>query len=110
MGDIGPCPRGGDPVAKLTDVALQIVKLGDFAGDPVGRQMAAAFGQVAVHARHDTRMRLRARLPVIWKAAYVPQPPDRRRSVRSEERRVGKECVSRCRSRWSPFHENKNST
>src|SRR3546814_12583225 len=23
--------------------------------------------------------------------------------VRSEERRVGKECVSRCRSRWSPF-------
>src|SRR3546814_10940583 len=24
-------------------------------------------------------------------------------SVRSEERRVGKECVSMCRSRWSPF-------
>src|SRR3546814_7733256 len=23
---------------------------------------------------------------------------------RSEERRVGKECVSRCRSRWSPYH------
>src|SRR3546814_12201681 len=23
---------------------------------------------------------------------------------RSEERRVGKECVSPCRSRWSPFH------
>src|SRR3546814_17006645 len=22
----------------------------------------------------------------------------------SEERRVGKECVSQCRSRWSPFH------
>src|SRR3546814_16276546 len=27
--------------------------------------------------------------------------------VRSEERRVGKECVSTCRSRWSPYHENK---
>src|SRR3546814_15688512 len=26
---------------------------------------------------------------------------------RSEERRVGKECVSTCRSRWSPFHEKK---
>src|SRR3546814_18905583 len=25
-------------------------------------------------------------------------------SVRSEERRVGKECVSTCRSRWSPYH------
>src|SRR3546814_14550201 len=27
------------------------------------------------------------------------QPADR-----SEERRVGKECVSTCRSRWSPYH------
>src|SRR3546814_15706578 len=25
-------------------------------------------------------------------------------SPRSEERRVGKECVSTCRSRWSPYH------
>src|SRR3546814_7360133 len=24
--------------------------------------------------------------------------------MRSEERRVGKECVSTCRSRWSPYH------
>ena len=23
---------------------------------------------------------------------------------RSEERRVGKECASMCRSRWSPYH------
>src|SRR3546814_3610254 len=26
------------------------------------------------------------------------------RMMRSEERRVGKECVSTCRSRWSPYH------
>src|SRR3546814_5128360 len=26
------------------------------------------------------------------------------RGNRSEERRVGKECVSTCRSRWSPYH------
>ena len=25
-------------------------------------------------------------------------------NVRSEERRVGKECTSWCRSRWSPYH------
>src|SRR3546814_13111549 len=25
-------------------------------------------------------------------------------AVSSEERRVGKECVSTCRSRWSPYH------
>src|SRR3546814_14457962 len=27
--------------------------------------------------------------------------------ARSEERRVGKECVSTCNSRWSPYHKNK---
>src|SRR3546814_20243854 len=34
----------------------------------------------------------------------VDQPGGRERS---EERRVGKECVSTCRSRWSPEHEKK---
>src|SRR3546814_3406494 len=36
-----------------------------------------------------------------------PRPPDSRLldpDPRSEERRVGKECVSTCRSRWSPYH------
>src|SRR3546814_8852142 len=28
---------------------------------------------------------------------------------RSEERRVGKECVSTCRSRWSPYHYKKKN-
>src|SRR3546814_18918580 len=28
---------------------------------------------------------------------------------RSEERRVGKECVSTCRSRWSPYHSKQKS-
>src|SRR3546814_14136648 len=29
---------------------------------------------------------------------------DRDGLARSDERRVGKECVSTCRSRWSPYH------
>src|SRR3546814_3058731 len=29
--------------------------------------------------------------------------------IRSEERRVGKECVSTCRSRWSPHHYKKKT-
>src|SRR3546814_15727011 len=29
--------------------------------------------------------------------------------TRSEERRVGKECVSTCRSRWSPYHKKKKN-
>src|SRR3546814_6266399 len=40
--------------------------------------------------------------------APAPDPineDQRQRSVSSsEERRVGKECVSTCRSRWSPYH------
>src|SRR3546814_11904293 len=31
----------------------------------------------------------------------MPMGPKERRSTRSEERRVGKECVSTCRARWS---------
>src|SRR3546814_19305029 len=30
--------------------------------------------------------------------------------MRSDERRVGKECVSTCRSRWSPYHSKKTNT
>src|SRR3546814_3322635 len=33
----------------------------------------------------------------------IPDPP-KVSLTRSEERRVGKECVSTCRSRWSPYH------
>src|SRR3546814_7804983 len=40
-------------------------------------------------------------------AVSGPQSP--RRVARSETRRVGKECVSTCRSRWSPYHEKKKN-
>src|SRR3546814_1517675 len=44
-----------------------------------------------------------AALDAAYEAAgsYRPNAADR---LRSEERRVGKECVSTCRSRWSPYH------
>src|SRR3546814_12850402 len=35
----------------------------------------------------------------------VPYTPGGFNDTRSEERRVGKECVSTCRSRWSPYQE-----
>src|SRR3546814_15125262 len=41
-------------------------------------------------------------------SARFPDKQQSRRAVpRSEERRVGKECVSTCRSRWSPYHSKK---
>src|SRR3546814_8598673 len=55
----------------------------DFAWLPNG----LAFFRVPDHADVDAVIALGCALP-----------------TRSEERRVGKECVSTCRSRWSPYH------
>src|SRR3546814_9341696 len=47
---------------------------------------------------------------LLMTAAYMPTiayyglRPAAALTLRSEERRVGKECVSTCRSRWSPYH------
>src|SRR3546814_16929528 len=42
---------------------------------------------------------------IVEAEAKDPRPPPAfERDSRSEERRVGKECVSTCRSRWSPYH------
>src|SRR3546814_6572133 len=57
-----------------------------------GRLGGGAGGPVRV-GRHDVAVQ---RVPAA--------APDDERQHRSEERRVGKECVSTCRSRWSPYH------
>src|SRR3546814_5118397 len=46
---------------------------------------------------------------LLFRAGYSMVEPQILRAIdfgvpRSEERRVGKECVSTCRSRWSPYH------
>src|SRR3546814_11546062 len=41
---------------------------------------------------------------------FVPGDDRREFACRSEERRVGKECVSTCRYRWSPSHYKKKKT
>src|SRR3546814_12509373 len=49
-----------------------------------------------------------------WCRCWLETATEARRhgeeKLRSEERRVGKECVSKCRSRWSPTHIKKNNT
>src|SRR3546814_14844045 len=70
---------------------------------------------------------------VLYRVLYVHQPDDvqrmgqglglaadfrdhgrlkrmRRQRARSQERRVGKACVSPCTSRWSPHHETQTTT
>src|SRR3546814_15788285 len=39
---------------------------------------------------------------LVWTARDMAAPAGT--AARSEERRVGKECVRTCRSRWSPYH------
>ena len=43
-------------------------------------------------------------LKVARAALHMWEEPPISGEARSEERRVGKECVSTCRSRWSPYH------
>src|SRR3546814_15030369 len=52
------------------------------------QRLARIFGVEFVHPRADTQDFLGLNLDV---------------AGRSEERRVGKECVSKCRSRWSTY-------
>src|SRR3546814_20766459 len=54
---------------------------------PIEAAQLPALGELAGHTAGDV---------VLWVATE--------KVSRSEERRVGKECVRTCRSRWSPFH------
>src|SRR3546814_15341230 len=63
----------------------------------LGRVAEKAFRNGS-HAPHAWR-REPVSLDTIMEAPLVSDP-----YTRSEERRVGKECVSTCRSRWSPYH------
>src|SRR3546814_11140567 len=48
------------------------------------------------------------RLIEAWRTDYnVSRPHSALGNLRSEERRVGKECVSTFRTRWSPYHYKK---
>src|SRR3546814_17557186 len=53
----------------------------------------------AIVARQDIRVGFE-NLPLHFNALF----DGTNRGTRSEERRVGKECVSTCRYRWSPYH------
>src|SRR3546814_13785539 len=61
-----------------------------------------------IHAleRRDTELAERlVRQHALDLAAHVEKNVDY--LDRSEERRVGQECVRTCRSRWSPYHQKK---
>ena len=46
----------------------------------------------------------RGSLPILGNVLLRTDAGRLRLTARSEERRVGKECMVQCRSRWSPYH------
>src|SRR3546814_13967948 len=81
------------PAGARTALLHLVAKLQDAAGIAA----IAAHDHAIVHAARQAAGRIRER-PSHNRAI------EGRGAIRSEERRVGKECVSTCRSRWSPYH------
>src|SRR3546814_7812913 len=73
----------------------------------LGREQRETLGQVEAHlvAEHAVGA---GPGPVLLENAGLADMPHQ--VERSEARRVGKECVSPCRSRWSPYHYKKNTS
>src|SRR3546814_12707802 len=81
---LGPCVRHGRGLHRSEPEEL--------GGLPLGSTQSLALGVHVDHHGGDCGGR-----PVLADVAVG----------RSEERRGGKECVSTCGSRWTPYHENK---
>src|SRR3546814_21187018 len=89
------------------------MRISDWSSDVCSSDLATAGTGGGVRCREPDR-RCGRRGRVSRRAGGIPH---RRRGQaraacaapprRSEERRVGKECVSTCRSRWSPYHKKK---
>src|SRR3546814_13880135 len=102
-------PAESDPAVRWVDQRQRSGRLRDDAR--AGLLMPDLFMQSG--ATFSACRRYRYRLWRRWAdgptAALIAMNPStadevRNDPTRSEERRVGKECVSTCRSRWSPFN------
>src|SRR3546814_15121858 len=87
----------------LVDAADDVMRSGDARGRL--RALALAFMRLYEGAQDHHKVLLNEldNLPSERRAEVVRK----QRRIRSEERRVGKECVSTCSSRWSPYHSKK---
>src|SRR3546814_10963045 len=92
-------------VATLDDRHLELLRPCHVSAQEACREVAAA------EWRRDYELEIRGNLPfrkVVGRGHAEEDANDRllmlRDEERSEARRVGKECGSPCRSRWSPYH------
>src|SRR3546814_11622726 len=87
--------------SDLADAALAGVEGAEVGLEAVGAELDGPLGHVgrAGDEAVDTPVRLAVGGVVVGRLVEELAPV----AARSEERRVGKECVSTCRSRWSPY-------
>src|SRR3546814_13159541 len=104
-----PVGRAGKPSCRFVqNVENGTAGMRDMALDQLGGALRIAFGETA----EDRPVLLLREFAVAGARPgqsqiafeFDAQAVDQRQALRSEERRVGKECVSTCRSRWSPSH------
>src|SRR3546814_13682470 len=86
------------------------VRISDWSSDVCSSDLlrhARRLGQRHLVLRlHILELNCRQRAGHGFHRLFVERPAVRKTiEGRSEERRVGKECVSTCRSRWSPYHQ-----
>src|SRR3546814_16463259 len=99
------------------------MRISDWSSDVCSSDLLASVG-CAMTTSIDSMIVMRAlqgflggaMIPTVFASTYLVFPREKMASAtvliglvatlapRSEERRVGKECVSTCRSRWSPDH------
>src|SRR3546814_11874320 len=88
-------PAGPTTATRMDKFTRMMLEQGLFA--MVGK---AERGPMAIEAIKDHKS---AYLMAVGGSAYLVARAIKGSKIRSEERRVGKECVRTCRSRWSPY-------
>ena len=68
-------------------------------GEPVGSRTISKYSGLKLSSAT-----IRNEMSDLEELGYIIQPHTSAGRIRSEERRIGKECLFRCRSRWSPYH------
>src|SRR3546814_15670577 len=96
--------------SDLVHLLLALVSGGVHSGE-AGNATSAKLEKLSTQWMDSMLRKDKVRLEELMAPEFVlhtahPTYPETPREMwlRSEERRVGKECVSTCRSRWSPYH------
>src|SRR3546814_7261977 len=75
------------------------MRISDWSSDVCSSDLPHSLQRICKERSHDTKPWMVMKRSIhfsLFTLLFLP--------LRSEERRVGKECVSTCRSRWSPYH------